>query len=110
MWGDSAGKIWGAFAGIFGSNRLYNRWEEAGAKSQKIMAMVSDSGAEMHCLMGDVPPVFLLNCVCDFICVKPYSPRTERAHFGWIKRFIHFHGKRDPPRGRCLPMAPRPNV
>jgi len=96
MWSQSAGKIWSAFARIFGFNRLNNRWE-AGAKSQKITAMVGDSGAEKPCLMGDVPPVFLLNCVCDFICLKPYSPRTERAYFDWIKRFIHIHGKRHPP-------------
>ena len=58
------------------------------------MAMVGDSGAERPQLVGDVPPVFLPNCICDFICVKPYSPRTEQAHFDSIKRFIHFHGKR----------------
>ena len=60
------------------------------------MAMVGDSGAEKPSLMGGVPPVFLLNCVRDFICVKPYSPRTEQADFDWIKRFIHFPGKRHP--------------
>ena len=80
VWGESAGKIWGAFAGIFGSNRP-NHHREAAAKSQKIMAMVGDSGAEKPCLTGDVPPAFLLHCVCDFICVKPYSPRTEQAYF-----------------------------
>jgi hypothetical protein len=96
VWGESAGKIWGAFAGIFGPGRLNNRWE-VGAKSLKIMAMVGDSRAEMPCLMGDVPPVFLLNCVCDFICVKHYNERTEQPFLDWIKRFIHFHGKRQPP-------------
>ena len=45
------------------------------------MAMVGDSGAEKPCLMADVPHMFLLNCVCDFIRVKPYSPRTEQAYF-----------------------------
>ena len=100
MGGESAAKIWGAFDGIFGSNRLNSRWE-AGAKSEKIMAMVGDSGAEEPCLMGDVPPVFLVNCVCDFSCVKPYSPpRTEQPHLDSIKRFIHFHGKRHRPRSR----------
>ena len=59
--------------------------------------MVGDSGAEKSCLMGDVPPVFLLNCACHFICLKPYSPRTEQTHFDWIKRFIHIHGKRHSP-------------
>ena len=96
MWGESAGKIWGAFAGIFGPDRVNNRCE-AGAKSQKIMAMVGDSGAERPNLSGDVPPVFLPKCICDFICLKPYSPPTEPAYFDWIKRFIHFHGKRHSP-------------
>ena len=64
------------------------------------MAMVGDSGAANPCLMADVPHVFLLNCVCDFTRVKPYSPRTEQANFDWIKRFIHFHGKRHRPRSR----------
>jgi hypothetical protein len=27
---------------------------------------------------------------------KHYSIRTETAYAGWIKRFIHFHGKRHP--------------
>jgi hypothetical protein len=41
--------------------------------------MVGDSGAEKPSLMGGVPPVFLLKCVCNFTRVKPYSPRTEQA-------------------------------
>ena len=61
------------------------------------MAMVGDSGAEKPCLKGDVPPVLLLNCVCDFIDVKRYSPRTEQPYLDLIKRFIHFHCKRDSP-------------
>ena len=91
------GRIWGAFAGTFGCNRMNNRCE-AGAKFQRIMAMVADSGAEKPCWMADVPPVLLLNCVCNFTGVKPKSPRTEQAHFDSIKRFIHFHGKRHRPR------------
>jgi hypothetical protein len=43
--------------------------------------MNGDLGTEKPSLMGDVPPVFLLNCVCGFICVKPFSPRTEQAYF-----------------------------
>ena len=83
MWGESAGKIWGVFAGILGSNRLDNRWE-AGAKSQKLIAMVGKSEAEKPCLAGDVPPVFLLNCICDLTCVKHYSPRTEQPYLDRI--------------------------
>jgi len=71
VWGESARKTWGVFVDTFGSNRLNKRLED-GAKSQKIMAIVGDSGAEKPCLMGDVTPVFLLNCVRDFIRVKPY--------------------------------------
>jgi hypothetical protein len=34
--------------------------------------------------------------VRDKIRSKHYSLRTERAYSDWIKRFIHFHGKRRP--------------
>jgi integron integrase len=32
----------------------------------------------------------------DKVRVKHYSIRTEQAYIDWIKRFIHFHGKRFP--------------
>jgi hypothetical protein len=32
--------------------------------------------------------------------VKQYSPLTEQPHLDWIKRFIHFHGKRHRQRSR----------
>jgi integron integrase len=38
----------------------------------------------------------LLDCVRDAIRLKHYSPRTEEAYVGWIRRFIIFHGKRHP--------------
>lgn len=38
----------------------------------------------------------LLDRVRDRIRVKHYSIRTEHAYVDWIKRFIHFHGKRHP--------------
>jgi hypothetical protein len=80
MYGVEAPEKKGVCAGIFGPERLDNRYEP-GATSQKIMAMNGDWRTEKPSLMGNVPPVFLLNCVCDFICVKPFSPRTEQAHF-----------------------------
>lgn len=39
----------------------------------------------------------LLDGVRDCIRVKYNSLRTERAYLDWIRRFIHFHGKRHPP-------------
>ena len=38
----------------------------------------------------------LLDVVRERIRMRHYSPRTERAYVGWIRRFIHFHGKRHP--------------
>ena len=38
----------------------------------------------------------LLDRVRDRIRAKHYSIRTEQAYVDWIKRFIHFHGKRHP--------------
>ena len=74
------------------------------------MAMVGDSGAEKPQLVGDVPPVPLLNCVRIRICirVKQHSPQTEPPYLDWIKRFIHFHGKRHPPGVRAHLQPPNP--
>jgi len=38
----------------------------------------------------------LLARVREALRVRQYSPRTERAYVGWIKRFIFFHGVRHP--------------
>lgn len=38
----------------------------------------------------------LLEQVRNIIRVKHYSIRTEQAYVDWIKRFILFHGKRQP--------------
>jgi integron integrase len=42
------------------------------------------------------PPPRLLDQVRQAIRVRQYSPRTEQAYAGWIRRFILFHGKRHP--------------
>ena len=39
----------------------------------------------------------LLEAVRDTIRLKHYSLRTEETYVHWIRRFIHFHGKRHPP-------------
>ena len=38
----------------------------------------------------------LLDQVRDEIRKRHYSYRTEKQYIGWIRRFIHFHGKRHP--------------
>lgn len=38
----------------------------------------------------------LLDRVRARLRVKHYSMRTETAYFGWVKRYIYFHGKRHP--------------
>jgi integron integrase len=58
--------------------------------------MAGDSGDERPCLVGDVPPVLLLDRVRGRIRLRHYSIRTEQAYCDWIKRFINFHGKRHP--------------
>ncbi|MBN2071122.1 MAG: integron integrase [Candidatus Krumholzibacteriota bacterium] len=40
--------------------------------------------------------VKLLDKVRNTIRSRHYSPRTEKAYTGWIRRFIYFHGKRHP--------------
>ena len=38
----------------------------------------------------------LLDQVRETIRLKHYSPKTEDACIGWIRRFIFYHGKRHP--------------
>jgi len=41
-------------------------------------------------------PLRLLDVVSAALRARHYSPRTEKAYIGWIRRFILFHGKRHP--------------
>jgi integron integrase len=41
-------------------------------------------------------PPRLLDRVRDRLRARHFSPRTEQAYVGWIRRFILFHGKRHP--------------
>ena len=41
-------------------------------------------------------PARLLDQVRYRIRLKHYSIRTEQAYVDWIRRYIHFHGKRHP--------------
>ena len=41
-------------------------------------------------------PARLLDRVHEAIRARHYSPRTEKAYVGWIRRFILFHGRRHP--------------
>jgi hypothetical protein len=47
-------------------------------------------------LASEPRPPRLLDRVREKIRVRNYSPRTEQAYVGWIRRFILFHGKRHP--------------
>src|SRR5262245_34991800 len=38
----------------------------------------------------------LLDQVREIIRIKHYSIRTEQAYLQWIRRYIHFHGRRHP--------------
>jgi integrase len=46
--------------------------------------------------MDDTGKPRLLDQVRQAIRLRHYSPRTEEAYIGWIRRFILFHGKRHP--------------
>jgi integron integrase len=45
--------------------------------------------------VSDTPPR-LLDRVRAGLRARHYSPRTEKAYVGWIRRYIIFHGKRHP--------------
>lgn len=44
------------------------------------------------------PPqaVRLLDSVRAALRMRHYSPRTEKAYAGWVRRYVLFHGKRHP--------------
>jgi len=46
--------------------------------------------------VAPLKPVGLLERARDVARYKHYSIRTEKAYVEWIRRFIHFHGKRHP--------------
>ena len=50
----------------------------------------------MSSLSATPPGPKLLDRVRSAIRLRHYSPRTETAYVGWIRRFIVFHGKRHP--------------
>jgi len=41
-------------------------------------------------------PVRLLDRLGQELRVRHYSPRTEEAYRGWVRKYIEFHGKRHP--------------
>lgn len=46
--------------------------------------------------MGGARPPRLLDRVRHALRTRHYSPHTEKAYLGWIRRYILFHGKRHP--------------
>ena len=48
----------------------------------------------MSAFNGVPAPPHLLERVRQAIRARHYSPRTEKAYVGWIRRHIVFHGKR----------------
>ena len=57
--------------------------------------MANANSPEKKLSIASKPPR-LLDPVRDSIRLKHYSLRTEETYVHWIKRFIHFHGKRHP--------------
>jgi integron integrase len=49
-----------------------------------------------HPFRAPATPPRLLDRVRGALRARHYSPRTEKAYVGWIRRFILFHGKRHP--------------
>jgi integron integrase len=45
---------------------------------------------------GGARPLRLLDRVRLELRLRHYSPRTEEAYVGWVRRFVLFHGKRHP--------------
>src|SRR5260370_2523338 len=68
--------------------------DPAGARNHGTPAMPGATGTAASAqAMG---PPRLLDRVRQTIRARHYSPRTEKAYVGWIRRYIFFHGKRHP--------------
>ena len=68
--------------------------DPADARNHGTLAMPGATGtAAAAQAMG---PPRLLDRVRQAIRTRHYSPRTEKAYVGWIRRYIFFHGKRHP--------------
>ena len=45
---------------------------------------------------AETPPPRLLDRVRAILRARHYSRRTEESYVAWIRRYIHFHGRRHP--------------
>ena len=59
-------------------------------------ALRPDPSGPPACSARPPNPPRLLDRVREAIRLRHYSPRTEDAYVGWIRRFIFFHGVRHP--------------
>ncbi len=59
---------------------------------------VGSGGAGLARERGVCParPPRLLDRLSSLIRARHYSPSTEKAYVGWVRRFVLFHGKRHP--------------
>ncbi len=46
--------------------------------------------------MPNTQPPRIMQRLSDELRARHYSPRTEKAYCGWVRRYIHFHGRRHP--------------
>lgn len=68
--------------------------DPAGARNHGTPAMPGETATAAS--VQAVGPPRLLDHVRQAIRTRHYSPRTEKAYVGWIRRYIFFHGKRHP--------------
>ena len=59
------------------------------------MSPAQASGVK-HLAAPAASPPRLLDRVREAVRVRHYSIRTESAYVDWVRRFIHFHGRRHP--------------
>jgi len=73
--------------------------ERAAVKSAARLAAASAAAhaSGLPALVPELPPsARLLDRLRHALRVRHYSIRTEQAYVEWVRRFIHFHGKRHP--------------
>jgi len=82
------------FRSIAGIDWLFGRSELH--KSRRLNGVACGVVAAFNVGMDGMERPRLLDQVRQAIRMRHYSPRTEEAYVGWIRRFILFHKKRHP--------------
>jgi len=66
------------------------------SKAADVIPFLRPSAGQPSGPPAETPPPRLLDRVRAILRARHYSRRTEESYVAWIRRYIHFHGRRHP--------------